>query len=156
MLGAFLGAAQVDSLDVDLIPWGTDSIHLAVWEVYHKEGALPGQEEMEYELELYRVSLSQQDQELLLNRLKNPKSYDQTRALPYHYNLVFSIYKGMLLSGEVRISTLTGNIDIDNQLSGSSFKNNCSGEMGKVIIEFLEKYDLLQFFDEVLLEGMKN
>jgi hypothetical protein len=61
----------------------------------------------------------------------------------------------MLLSGEVRISTLTGNIDIDHQLSGSSFKNNCSGKMGKAIIELLKKYDLLQFFDEVLLEGMK-
>jgi hypothetical protein len=59
MLGAFMGTAQVDSLGFVLFPWGTDSIHLAVWEVYYKEGALPGQEEKEYELELYRVSLSQ-------------------------------------------------------------------------------------------------
>ena len=76
--------AQVDSIRIDLIPISIDSIQLSIWEVHTKEGSMPDQEE-EYEKELERVVLSDNDQQVLITKFRDPKSYDQTRALPYHF-----------------------------------------------------------------------
>ena len=149
-----IGYSQVDSLNLDLIPNTLDSIQLSIWEVHNKEMSLLGQEEKKLEKELERATLSKKDQQLFITNLQNPKSYDQSRALPYHYNLVFFIYKEGIVSTEIRISTMTGNIDVDSKLTESSFRNNCSEQMGKVLVKLLKKYNFFDFFDEVDLEGI--
>ncbi|MEP2278478.1 hypothetical protein, partial [Maribacter sp.] len=146
--------SQIDSLYLDLIPNTQDSIQFSIWEVHNKEMSLPDQEEKEYEKELARETLSKKDQQLCITNLQNPKSYDKSRALPYHHNLVLSIYKEGIILTEIRISTMTGNIDIDSNLTENYFRSNCSEQMRKVLIILLKKYNFIELFDEVELEGI--
>lgn len=146
--------SQIDSVKHNLIPNIVDSVDFSVWEVYTKEMSIQGQEKQEYEKELARTSLSQEDQQLLIPTLRNSKSYDYTRALPYHYNLVFYTYYNGQISSEIRISTMTGNIDIDNRITGDYFMNNCSEELGQVLLELLDNNSFSKLFDEIDLEGI--
>jgi hypothetical protein len=149
-----IGYSQVDSVNLDLLPNTLDSIQFSIWEVHNKEMSLPDQEENEYAKELERKTLSKKDQQLFITNLQNPKSYDGSRALPYHYNLVLFIYKDGIVSTEIRISTMTGNIDINSKLTEIYFKNSCSEQMEKVLVELLKKYNFFELFDEVDLEGI--
>jgi len=145
--------SQVDSISNELIPLSIDSVQLTVWDVHTKEMSLPGQEK-EYERELERITLSDKDQILLVNNLLDPKSYDQTRALLNHYNLVFELYSKGVISARIEISTMTGNVDIENKLEEGYFRNNCSEQFGIVLINILTDNDLLELFDEFYLEGI--
>ncbi len=146
--------AQADSISLASIPDQMDSIQLSVWKVYTKEMSSPGEEAQDYEKEIKRVTLSESDQRLLTKALLDPQSYSHSRALRYHYNLVFNGYLSGEVSIEIHISTLTGNIDIENKATASYFKNSCSAELGKLIIAFLNQYNLISLFDEYDLEGL--
>lgn len=145
--------SQVDSISNELIPLSFDSLQLSVWDVHTKEMSLPGQEK-EYEKELERITLSEDDQKILVANLLDPRSYDQTRALLYHYNLVFEIYSKRMISARIEISTMTGNVGIENKIEGGYFRNNCSEQFGIVLMNLLSNNDLMELFDELDLEGI--
>jgi hypothetical protein len=148
--------SQLKSLNDFLILENVDSILFSIWEVQTKEMSSPGQIGEEYEKELARSILNKSDQELLLTHLKNPDSYDRSRALRHHYNLMFTIYKEGISSNKIFLSTLTGNIDVENKLGIIYFRNSCSEEFGKILIDFLTRYKYSGLFGELDLEGLNS
>ncbi|WP_435314829.1 hypothetical protein [Cellulophaga fucicola] len=138
-----IGYAQISIDELNINSQLTDTIQFSIWEVHTKEMSTPGDTEKEYKKELKRVTLSKEDQELIIAKLKDPESYIQERALLYHYDLVFLFYKEDVVVTEVRISTLTGNIDIDNKLTKSSIKSKCANPMKSVLLNLLKKHEFL-------------
>ena len=148
------GIAQVDSLTPDLLPSNIDSIQFSIWQVYTKEMLPPGKEEETFEKELKRSTLTSKDQNIILNSLRSPDSYAYTRALQTHHNLVFHMYTEGKLSVEVQISSMTGNIDIDNKMTEAYFRNRCGQKFGKLLVHFLNHYHFIDLVDEYDLEGL--
>lgn len=145
--------SQVESINHQLIPNSVDSIQLSICEWNSKEMLIPSQD-MKYETEIERVVLSDNDKEVLITKLRDPNSYDETRALPYHYNMVFDLFHKGTNTIRIEISTMTGNIDIENKLKDLHFRNNCSEQLNIVLMELLTKYDLKNLIDEIDLEGI--
>ncbi|MCL5245164.1 hypothetical protein M4I21_05045 [Cellulophaga sp. 20_2_10] len=138
-----IGYAQISIDELNINSQLTDRIQFSKWEVHTKEMSKPGDTEKEYKKELKRVTLSKEDQELISAKLKDPESYTQERDLLYHYDLVFLFYKEDVVVTEVRLSTLTGNIDIDNKLTKSSIKSKCANTMKSVLLNLLRKHEFL-------------
>ena len=145
--------SQVDSISNNLIPNHVDSIELSIWDVHTKEMSISNHEE-EYEKELERITLSDDNQKVLITNFLDFNSYDQTRALIYHYNLVFELYHKGVICTRIEISTMTGNIDIENKLENLYFRNNCSEQLNKVLRKLLGEMNLIKWFDEIDLEGI--
>jgi len=150
----YSGYTQIDSIDFNKAINNMDSIQFSLWDVHNKEMSTLGETIQEYQKLLNQKTLSKSDEVLLIKSMRNAKSYDQLRALPYHYNLVFKVYKAGVVSMEARISTITGNIDIDTRFSRYRFKNNCSEQMNNVVIDLLKRYNFFEQIDAIDLEGL--
>ena len=121
---------------------GIDSIHFSIWEVKSKETSSIGDTiESEVQKELKRVNLTPEDQAILIKTLSDLRSYDQTRALLYHFSIMFEIYRNGNVSSEIKISTLTGNIDLNSKHSNNNLRKHCGIPLNKMIVMFLLQYD---------------
>ena len=133
-----------------------DSIQFSIWNIQTKDMSSPNSKDKEYEKKLATVTLSNKDKDLLITNLLNPKSYNQKRALLYHYNLIFDLYKNDAISAIVKISTLTGNIAIDNKITGQYSKNNCTVQFGKVLLSLLKEYNFSDYLNTSDLIGISD
>ncbi|AUC77279.1 hypothetical protein [Olleya sp. Bg11-27] len=156
LLNTSLSYSQNETTSTKLFTKNIDSIQFSIWDIQTKEMSTFSSEEKEYEKELGSVTLSNKDKDLLITNLLNPKSYNGKSALLYHYNLVFDLYKNDSISVTVKISTLTGNITIDNKVSGVYFRNNCTLQFGEVLIALLDYYNFSNYFNEVHLNGITD
>ncbi|PKB45069.1 hypothetical protein AX016_3306 [Cellulophaga sp. RHA19] len=148
--------SQVDKPKQNLIPVAVDSIQFSIWNIQSKEMSTPGTKVKEYKKELGYAFLSKKDQDIFIRKLKRPESYDQSRALLHHYNLVFLMYYKGKIAVQVRISSITGNIDVEDVQNKNNYKSSCSKQMGKYLIFLLKKYKLVKFIDEANLEGLST
>ena len=118
-----------------------------------KEMSIPGQEE-EFERELGRALLTKKDQEIFLQQLHDPTSYDHSRAQLYHYNLKFACFHEGTITAFIEISAMTGNIDIYSTSTDAVFRDNCSTKFGKLLLHLIDRYQFNSHFDEIDLEGI--
>lgn len=153
-LFSVISYSQINSVDYELNMKNIDSIQFSIWNIHTKEMSTPNNIK-EYKKKLKQVALKSIDQELFIKTILDTKSYDGSLALLYHNNLLFQIYSKGLITTEIGISTITGNIYIENKINKSYFRNNCSKKGGKYFISLLKSYDLLSFIDEYELEGLK-
>ena len=156
LLNTSLSYSQNETTSTKLFTKNIDSIQFSIWDIQTKEMSTASSEEKEYEKELGSVTLSNKDKDLLITNLLNPKSYNGKSALLYHYNLIFDLYKNDSISVIVKISTLTGNITIDNKASGVYYRNNCTLQFGEVLIALLNYYNFSNYFNEVHLNGITD
>ncbi len=147
--------AQVDQLDEVSLPSQFDQAVLSVWEVHYQEMNMPGMEISDYELQIDKRVLSSSDAMDLLIQLQDSSSYRNSRALPYHFNLKLDFFWGDEQLLDIKISGLTGNIDIHETDSETYFQNSCSYQLGESLISLLESYKLMQHLDEFDLMGIR-
>lgn len=157
LLSAYLSsnAQHLDSIALSSINLSADSIILSVWNIQTKEMSMPGDEPEEFSFELDRKRLSETDANSLIRQLKNQSSFDNSRALLYHYNLVFEFWQEGKELTDVYVSTLTGNIDLAETRSESAFENNCSPELSTLILEFLRLYAVIDLVGDVGTDGLE-
>ncbi len=146
--------AQVDTMHAAILSVQFDHAEMALWEMHTKEMSTPGMELNEYEREVKRNTLTRAEANRLMKLLVKPGSYDQTRALLYHYNLVIEFINDST-AVRVMVSTITGNIDIENKVNGKYFRNNTKGKLNKRLLHLMRKYQLIELLDEFDLEGIK-
>ncbi|MCG8573867.1 MAG: hypothetical protein MI810_03190 [Flavobacteriales bacterium] len=149
---SYKATTQVDSVTTKVLPGAFDSIQFSIWNVQFKEASLDGKE---YMIELDRKLLVDGDDLSIANALINEPSYDYTRSMQNHFNLVFDFYLEGKIAAKVTISTMTGNVDISNKINKNYFRNNCSEKLNHLLIQLLEKYNFLHHLDEIDLMGIK-
>lgn len=156
ILFAFASVAysQLDVIPSSVIPSDRDSIELSIWKVVTKEMTSPGQSEEEYENELQRLRLPGRMGDVLIRYLQDSSSYKNNRAQLYHYNLVFDFYDHGKVCTQVRISTFTGNLDVEDKVNDRIFRNSCGPNLGQELLGILEKLELSKLFDEIDLQGI--
>ena len=155
-LFSFVGFSQVGKSKQNLIPVAVDSIQFSIWDIHSKETSTPGTKVEEYKKELGYTVLDKKDQDIFIRKLQSSKSYNQSRALLHHYNIVFLMYHKGKIAAQVRISSITGNIDIDTVQNQNNYKSSCSKQMGEYIIFLLKNYKLIKLIDEVYLDGLST
>ena len=150
-----VGFSQIDSLTLDLLPSSYDSVVFSVWDVQTKETGMPlnifdpiNSEVDEYERELGRTSLSLKDSKSWIKKISKKSSYAQSRALIYHYNVVFELHKKGQIITTISISTMNKNIDIRNLQNDQFFRNSCSKRLKKALVSLLKKYSFMEYIDE--------
>lgn len=148
--------SQVGKPKQNLIPVAVDSVQFSIWNIQSKETSTPDTKVKEYKKELGCAILGKKDQHTFIKKLQSPESYNSSRALLHHYNLVFLIYHNGKIVGKARISSITGNIDVENIQNQNNYKSSVSKKMGKYLIRLLKKYKLLKLVDEVNLEGLST
>ncbi|EWH13695.1 hypothetical protein KLA_07846 [Cellulophaga geojensis KL-A] len=148
--------SQANKLQKNLIPTKVDSIQFSIWHIQTKETSNPGTKVKEYKKELGYTVLDKKDQHTFIKKLQSPESYNSSRALLHHYNLVFLIYHNGKIVGKVHISSITGNIDVESVQNQNNYKTSVSKQMGKYLIGLLKKYKLLKLVDEVNLKGLST
>lgn len=163
---SFASFSQIDTLDERTFQFDFDSVHVSLWDIYFKESATPiflGENvddgsDIRPSVELKRVNLPKEKSIELLSALRDPKSYDNERAMLNHYNLVIKFYHNGIVSNRIELSTMTGNITSDNSSNGSYYQNNCSKSFGKHIENLLNKYQIIEQleYDEVDLMGLRS
>ncbi len=153
-LFSVISYSQINSFDYELNIKNIDSIQFSIWNIHTKEMSTPNKIK-EYKKKLKQVTLKTIDQELFIKTILDTKSYDGSLALLYHNNLLFQIFNKGLITTEIAISTITGNIYIENKINKNYLRNNCSKKGGMYLFFLLKSYDLLSFIDEYELEGLK-
>ncbi len=146
--------SQLDSVFYYLPKAKIDSIQLSIWKVQTKETSSPSNPK-EYQKQLKKVTLKLKDQQLFINTILDAQSYDNKVALLYHYNIFFEIYNKSMVTSEVKISTITGNVYISNKLNKKKKRDNCSKKGASKILFLLKSYKLLKYIDEFELKGVK-
>lgn len=148
-------AQHLDSIPLSSFNLYADSVILSIWNIQTKEMSIPGDEPEEFSIQLDRKRLSGTDGNSLIRQLKKQSSFDNTRALLYHYNLVFEFWLDGSEVTDVYVSTLTGNIDLVDTRSESAFENNCSPELSALILEFLRRYAVIDLLGDVGTDGLE-
>jgi hypothetical protein len=149
-------AQSADTTLLSSINLSSDSVILSVWNVQTKETSMPGDEPQEFSFELDRKRLSETDANLLIQLLKAGSSFDDSRALLYHHNLVFEFWQKGNKQTDVYISTLTGNIDLIDTWNKNTFQNNCSSKLNTLILEFLRSYAAIDLVSDVGTDGLED
>ena len=156
LINPSLGYSQVNSVRKKLIPKAIDSIQFSIWKEQTKETSNQN-DRIIYKRKIKEITLTNKDQKALLSSIQNKLSFDNTRALIQQYNLVFDLYKNGSISTKIRVSTLNGNINIDNLLNNIYFRNKCSNEFGNFLLELLNSYNFIDSFNEIdWLLSLKN
>jgi len=137
--------SQTNTITTDFNSKSIDSIQLSVWEINNKETSSVGVENISYyEKKLKEVTLNKNDEKIFLKRLNDSTSYDNSRVLLNHFDVVLNIYQKGVVSTEIKCSTITENINIESKLTDDSFKNNYSSKMKKTLSYLLKRYDMFK------------
>jgi len=150
-----IGYAQIDSISKNILSSTIDSIQCSIWNMHTKEMSMAGNIQ-EYEFEIKRVTLSKIDTELFITKLLDHQSYDNSRALTYHYNIVFEVFHDAQIKNKIILSGMTGNIDIENKITGEVLRNRCTSTLGTFLIQLMDTHSLTTLFNEYELEGLIN
>ena len=140
----------------ELLPEEIDSVHIALYDVYSKETSTPFSydpaKDGETEVIHYRMELKDVDR--LKKKLKSKKSFNDGRALLYTYNIVFTYFEAGKEVARITISTITGNIDGENQLTNKVSYKHCSKSFGNYLMTLIKKYNMYSLIDESELIGI--
>ena len=147
--------AQTDTIPLQDISFSADSIVLAVWQIQTKEMSSSEDDATEFSIQLQREFLDLPDSKKLNTLLTQSASFDFTRALLYHYNLVFEFWQNGSVVTEVYVSTLTGNIDIVDVQTETAFENNCGSNLNSFLLELLHKHSLIDLVGDVGTDGLE-
>ncbi len=120
----------------------TDSVLVYTTLARTKEMLAPGQEE--FSKKLGSKSLNSKQLKLFVKKMNKKSSYAEERALLNHDNLLFKTYTKKILKLEIRISTLTGNISIENKESKKTRYSKMSKKFREYLKELLTQLQLLE------------
>lgn len=146
--------AQIDSVD-QLVSKGIDSIQFSIWNVMNKELSTRNNVQT-YQRLIAKKRLEKKDERLFLKTVVNPKSYNQSKAVLTHHNLVFSLYAENKIVLEIKISSYTGNINIGKKTDGIFIRSHCSKRFSKVLVRLLKRNGFLVLMDDLLTEGIRS
>lgn len=152
LLATGISIGQHKIIKSDAVPQKADSCELTVYKMITKEMTKPGQAEVEEKLK--SLMLSYPDMTSLEKKLSKKPSYTKSRALLTHYNLVFKFYKKGQLDTQVTISTITGNVNIDNLTNKSRLYRRASSSFGAYLLWLLDKNKVLHLIPPSNLEGL--
>lgn len=133
---------NAQSIVKNIIDTDPDSCYLSLHKVVTKEMVKPLEEP--FEQELVKLKISNEDNKILLKKASKKSSYQDSRALLTHYNIVFSFYKDGTISSTIHLSTLTGNIEIRNLSTQEEFYNRVSNRFGHYLIKMFKKYKVYE------------
>lgn len=102
-----------------------------------------------FERELARVLVTVDDMDMLLRKASKKSSYQDSRALLTHSNVLFTFYKNGAVCSTLRFSTVTGNIAVSNSNTGNEFYSNASGKIRPYLVNLLKKYGVLKMIDSI-------
>ncbi|MDG1332578.1 MAG: hypothetical protein P8P74_09630 [Crocinitomicaceae bacterium] len=149
---------QVDTLKHETLEFDFDSVIVSVWDIYFKDYSSRDIEysEVPPSKELIHVQLTKEDGHELLSQLKDPDSYDGTRANLSHHDVEIEFYHSGEVINNLEISALSGNVDINNLSNGESFRNNVSNTLGSYLVDLMKKYQIIESigYDEIDLTGL--
>jgi hypothetical protein len=103
---------------------------------------------------LIQLRIADQDLKGLVKKLGRKSSYQDSRALLTHYNVIFNLYKNGSLHGNITLSTITGNIEI--QTEKQAFYGNISKELGQYLLDVFHTYEVIERIGTSNLEGLRK
>ncbi len=130
---------------------GTDSCYLSLHKVVTKEMVKPL--EQPYEQELLKLKIANEDSKLLLKKASKKSSYQDSRAMLTHHNIVFSFYKDNTICYTIHLSTLTGNIEIRKLSTQETFYSRVSNKFGRYLIKMFKKYKVYEMITPSYMRG---
>ncbi len=136
------------------VPQKADSCHLTVYHVVTKEMSKSPKDIREEKLK--QISLSYPDMTTLEKKLSKKPSYTNSRALLTHHNLVFEFYKDGKLNSRVYVSTLTGNINIENFATKAKLHKKISPTFGAYLLWLLDRNKVLKLIPQTNLAGLTS
>lgn len=148
---------QVDTIAPKMLEFEYDSCDVAVWDIHFKETSTALDDSSYPSRMLAQSRLSTLQSEQVIKALKDLTSYDGTRANLTHHDLEVKFYHSGKAIAEVKISAMTGNIDIYILSEEYYFRNNCSESFGKYLIDLLNEFGIIELieYDEIDLEGLR-
>ena len=125
-----------------------DGVEIAIYKVATKEMVPPDGEP--FEKLMIQKKVSHQEIRALLKRASRRSSYNDSRALLSHWNVVITFSSN---ENKITLSTLTGNISVTQ--NGTTSYGHISNKFGKHLYRFLQDADLLKYMDEEDLEAIE-
>ena len=140
--------AQVNELMKGLRSANLNGVEIAIYMVATKEMVPPDGEP--FEKLIIKKELSQQEIRTLLKRASRRSSYNDSRALLSHWNVVIAFSND---KDKIIFSTITGNISVTH--NGSTGYSHISDKFGQYLYRFLHDADLLKYMDEEDLAALR-
>jgi len=135
-----------------VLPKTIQHIEFSIWEVISDEMSMDVSRADTKEQRLKVVPWSKEEQLDFWKLLQDPKSYGEDRSMLEHYNLVFELQTDEGAPTMVRISTMTGRVEIMSPNAKVS-RRKCGKKMSQYILKILSKYQLKSLFDEADFMG---
>jgi len=139
------GWLNAQSIVKNIMDTEPDSSYLSIHKVVTKEMVKPFEEP--FEQELIKLKLSNKDSKVLLKKASRKSSYQDSRALLTHYNVLFSFYKDGTICSIIKLSTLTSNIEISNLCTQEEFYSNVSNKFDRYLINMFKKYKVFEMIN---------
>lgn len=151
---SYFSWAQPQKISKKFLPNQADSCLLSIHKVVTKEMVPPHGQPIEKQLKQLRVS--DQDVKILSKKVGKKSSYQDSRALLTHYNVIFDFYKNGSSHGNITFSTITGNIEINNSINRQHFYGNVSKKFGHYLLSMFRTYDIVELIDTNNLQWLEK
>lgn len=154
LLISHLSWTQPQKFSKKFLPTQADSCLLSIYQVATKEMIPLHAQPIERQLKQLRVS--DQDVKILLKKAGKKSSYRDFRSMLNHYNVIFDFYKNGSHHGNITLSTISGNIQINNSTDKQKFYGNVSKKFGHYLLSKLCTYNVMDLIDTDNLQWLEK